>query len=151
MHSIKYTVEWLCFFGIFHHSKLFFLNPRGDAKAGFPVDKQATFYLISNIDKSFHVNYVLEYLSCVYFLIASKSSAQVLSYSHFEDNTQQWNPCPFKVATSTMLMKCRKNSWASCCRLVENSGWPLPTRDLNIRGAMPSCIPCKDRRVQTSL
>lgn len=45
--------------------------------------------------------------------------------------------------TSTMLMKCRKNSWASCCRLVENSGCPFPMRDLNMRGAMPFCIPCK--------
>lgn len=47
--------------------------------------------------------------------------------------------------TSTMLMKCRKNSWASCCRLVENSGCPFPMRDLNMRGAMPFCIPCKEQ------
>lgn len=47
------------------------------------------------------------------------------------------------IITSTILMKCRKNSWASCCRLVENSGCPFPMRDLNMRGAMPFCIPCK--------
>lgn len=45
--------------------------------------------------------------------------------------------------TSTMFMKCNKNSWASCCRLVENSGWPRPTRALNICGAMPIWSPCK--------
>ena len=32
-----------------------------------------------------------------------------------------------------------KNSCASCCLLVENSGWPRPITDLNIWGAMPSC------------
>ena len=47
--------------------------------------------------------------------------------------------------TSTMFMKCNKNSWASCCRLVENSGWPRPTSALNIRGAMPIWSPCKHR------
>lgn len=45
--------------------------------------------------------------------------------------------------TSTMFMKCNKNSWASCCRLVENSGWPRPTSALNIRGAIPIWSPCK--------
>lgn len=40
-------------------------------------------------------------------------------------------------------MKCNKNSWASCCRLVENSGWPRPTSALNICGAMPVWSPCK--------
>lgn len=45
--------------------------------------------------------------------------------------------------TSTMFMKCNKNSWASCCRLVENSGWPRPTSALNILGAMPIWSPCK--------
>lgn len=44
--------------------------------------------------------------------------------------------------TSTMFMKCNKNSCASCCRLVENSGWPRPTSALNIRGAMPIWSPC---------
>mmetsp|Transcript_102674 Transcript_102674/g.314043 ORF Transcript_102674/g.314043 Transcript_102674/m.314043 type:complete len:205 (-) Transcript_102674:1167-1781(-) len=30
--------------------------------------------------------------------------------------------------------KCCKNSAASCCRLLENSGWPAPTSRLNIAG-----------------
>lgn len=37
-----------------------------------------------------------------------------------------------------MLIMCRKNSWASCCRLVEKSGCPLPIRVLNINGLIPS-------------
>lgn len=43
-------------------------------------------------------------------------------------------------------MKCNKNSWASCCRLVENSGWPRPTRALNICGAIPIWSPWKQSR-----
>lgn len=45
--------------------------------------------------------------------------------------------------TSTILMKCNKNSWASCCRLVENSGWPRPISALNMRAAMPTWSPWK--------
>lgn len=41
--------------------------------------------------------------------------------------------------TSTRLIMCRRNSWASCCLLEENSGCPLLTRDLNIRGETPFC------------
>lgn len=47
--------------------------------------------------------------------------------------------------TSTMFMKCNKNSCASCCLLVENSGWPRPTSALNILGAMPIWSPCKQK------
>lgn len=46
--------------------------------------------------------------------------------------------CPTS-ALSSVERKCRKNSCASCCLLLENSGWPRPITDLNIRGAMPSC------------
>ena len=42
-------------------------------------------------------------------------------------------------ARSIVETKCMKNSCASCCLLVENSGWPRPITDLNIWGAMPSC------------
>ena len=42
-------------------------------------------------------------------------------------------------ALSTVESKCIKNSCASCCLLVENSGWPRPITVLNICGAIPSC------------
>ena len=42
-------------------------------------------------------------------------------------------------ALSIVETKCMKNSCASCCLLVENSGWPRPITDLNIWGAIPSC------------
>lgn len=51
--------------------------------------------------------------------------------------------------TSTRLMTCRRNSWASCCRLEENSGCPLLTRALNIRGEMPLCC-CWNNRLDFS-
>lgn len=52
--------------------------------------------------------------------------------------------------TSTRLMTCKRNSWASCCRLEENSGCPLLTRALNIRGEMPLCC-CWNNRLDFSL
>lgn len=39
--------------------------------------------------------------------------------------------------TSMTLIMWRRNSWASCCRFVENSGWPRPINDLNIWGRIP--------------
>lgn len=39
--------------------------------------------------------------------------------------------------TSVTLIKWSKNSTTSCWCLVENSGWPLPTKDLNMAGLIP--------------
>lgn len=36
-------------------------------------------------------------------------------------------------------MTCRRNSWESCCLLEENSGCPLLTSALNMRGEIPFC------------
>lgn len=41
--------------------------------------------------------------------------------------------------TSTRLMMCCRNSWASCCLLEENSRCPLLTRAFSIRGEIPFC------------
>ena len=45
----------------------------------------------------------------------------------------------FTPLTSTRLMRCWRNSWASCCLFEENSGCPLLTRAFNIRGETPFC------------
>lgn len=37
------------------------------------------------------------------------------------------------------LSKCSRNSIASCCLFVENSGWPFPTKVRNMRGDNPVC------------
>lgn len=43
------------------------------------------------------------------------------------------------LLTSTRFTRCKKNSWASCCLLEENSGWLLLTKALNMRGEIPFC------------
>lgn len=54
--------------------------------------------------------------------------------------------CPNYSLTSTWLMTCRRNSWESCCLLEENSGCPLLTSALNIRGETPFCW-CWNKKV----
>lgn len=39
--------------------------------------------------------------------------------------------------TSITEIRCSRYSWASCCRFVENSGWPRPISVLNIWGLTP--------------
>ena len=43
------------------------------------------------------------------------------------------------LLTSTRLIRCSRNSWASCCLLEENSGCPLLTRAFSMRGDTPFC------------
>lgn len=84
----------------------------------------------------FHYKYVVNALFCWSSRAADSKVA----------NTLLQTPCvPWRIwdsLTSTKLIRCRKNSWASCCLLEENSGCPLLTRDFSIRGEIPFCWHC---------
>lgn len=131
------TVQWKpCFVA--------FCNDRGHRK------------LINFLHVLFYLWFWLGLLFLHYFKI--EYIFQISSFIKFHTTKWGWlsvDPCmslpPSSPSlTSTRLMMCRRNSWASCCRLEENSGCPLLTRALNIRGEMPLCC-CWNQNLDISL
>lgn len=97
--------------------------------------KFITDYLLNNLNKPSKYNdpHPLAYAYAHRKNVAGRQWTHVLRLSKNMSYQYATN------GTSSVLMKCKKNSCASCCLFVENNGCPLPIRALNICGEIPGC------------